>query len=179
MLRIGIPRFRATSRSPGKASLQGGVAAHGRSQGRRAVESLSRLRRGRPSSCKIWPRPIPSAAACKPGQVVRQARDVGADDHQLRQRRAEPKRPAFWIDGAIHANEIQATEVVLYTAWYLLRDAQARATLVTRLLDERTFLPAADDEPRLARRPLVRAEHHALAAHGPAAGRRRSRRPGR
>src|SRR5205085_9723258 len=24
-------------------------------------------------------------------------------------------RPAFWIDGAIHANEIQATEVALYT----------------------------------------------------------------
>src|SRR5687767_12280315 len=32
----------------------------------------------------------------------------------------DAERPAFWIDGAIHANEIQATEVALYTAWYLL-----------------------------------------------------------
>ena len=34
---------------------------------------------------------------------------------------ADTDKPAFWIDGGIHANEIQATEVVLYTAWYLLK----------------------------------------------------------
>ena len=48
------------------------------------------------------------------------------------------KKPAMWIDGAIHANEIQATEVVLYTAWYLCEMRQD-SDVVKRLLDERTF----------------------------------------
>ena len=29
-------------------------------------------------------------------------------------------KPAMWIDGNIHGNELQAAETVLYTAWYLL-----------------------------------------------------------
>ncbi len=32
----------------------------------------------------------------------------------------EEHKAGFWIDGGIHANEIQGTEVALYTAWYLL-----------------------------------------------------------
>jgi murein tripeptide amidase MpaA len=47
-------------------------------------------------------------------------------------------KPAFWIDGGIHANEIQGTEVSLYTAWYLL-EMYGRNPLVTRLVDERAF----------------------------------------
>ncbi|MBN2475663.1 MAG: hypothetical protein JXB62_13710 [Pirellulales bacterium] len=47
-------------------------------------------------------------------------------------------KPAFWIGGAIHANEIQGTQVTLYTAWYLL-EMYGRNELITRLLDERTF----------------------------------------
>lgn len=47
-------------------------------------------------------------------------------------------RPAMWIDGAIHANEIQATEVVLYTAWILL-ELRGESETVKRLLDERVF----------------------------------------
>jgi len=47
-------------------------------------------------------------------------------------------KPAFWIDGGIHANEIQGTEVVLYTGWYLL-EMYGRNEFITRLVDERTF----------------------------------------
>ncbi len=47
-------------------------------------------------------------------------------------------RPAFWIDGGIHANEIQATETVLYTAWYLTELAGRNPT-IGRLLRERIF----------------------------------------
>ncbi len=47
-------------------------------------------------------------------------------------------KPAMWIDGGIHANEIQASEVVLYTASYLL-EMYDRAPTVKRLVDERTF----------------------------------------
>lgn len=50
----------------------------------------------------------------------------------------ELEKPAFWIDGAIHANEIQATEVTLYTAWYLL-EMYGRHEYITRLVDERVF----------------------------------------
>jgi hypothetical protein len=51
---------------------------------------------------------------------------------------AEMDRPAFWIDGGIHANEIQSVEVVLYTAWYLL-EMRGQNTEVARLLKERVF----------------------------------------
>jgi hypothetical protein len=47
-------------------------------------------------------------------------------------------RAAFWIDGGIHANEVQATEVALYTAWYLLESFE-RSPFVKRLLTERAF----------------------------------------
>lgn len=33
----------------------------------------------------------------------------------------DDSKPAMYIDGSIHANEIQATEVVLYTIWYMLK----------------------------------------------------------
>ena len=47
-------------------------------------------------------------------------------------------KPAFWIGSAIHANEIQGTEVALYTAWYLL-EMYGRNPLITRLVQQRTF----------------------------------------
>jgi hypothetical protein len=58
-------------------------------------------------------------------------------------------KPAFWIDGAIHANEIQGTQVTLYTAWYLL-EMYGRHDAVTRLVDERTFylLPMMSPDSR-------------------------------
>jgi len=48
------------------------------------------------------------------------------------------EKPAFWVDGGIHANEIQTVEVVLYTAWYLTEWA-GRHEWIDRLLKERTF----------------------------------------
>ena len=48
------------------------------------------------------------------------------------------EKPAFWIDGGIHANEIQASEVVLYTAWWLC-EMHADTAKVKELLSERTF----------------------------------------
>jgi len=54
------------------------------------------------------------------------------------QRGDDRQKPAFWIDGGLHANEIQSADVALYTAWYLL-EMYGRNPLVTRLVDERTF----------------------------------------
>ena len=47
-------------------------------------------------------------------------------------------KPAFWIDGGIHANEIQGVQVALYTAWYLL-EMYGRNPPITGLVDDRTF----------------------------------------
>ncbi len=58
-------------------------------------------------------------------------------------------KPAFWIDGGIHANEIQGPEVVLYTAWYLL-EMYGRSATITRLVEGRTFylLPILSPDSR-------------------------------
>jgi len=48
------------------------------------------------------------------------------------------KKPAMYIDGNIHSNEIQGTETALYTAWYLCEMAPQVAWIDT-LLNQRTF----------------------------------------
>ena len=79
------------------------------------------------------------------------------------------EKPAFWIDGGIHANEIQSVEVPLYTAWYLL-EMKEQSPIIKKLLQERTFYimpmlsPDSRDEhmknpntthtPRTGQRPI-------------------------
>lgn len=82
---------------------------------------------------------------------------------------AHRERPAMWIDGNIHANEIQAAEVVLYSIWYLAtRYGQNQD--ITELMDRTTFYmmpvvnpdsrqawfdePATPSSPRGNRRPV-------------------------
>ncbi len=74
-------------------------------------------------------------------------------------------KPAFWIDGGIHANEIQGPEVALYTAWYLL-ETHGRQELPTRLLDERVFyvVPMMSPDSRDAHM------HEPNTTHSPRAG---------
>jgi hypothetical protein len=78
-------------------------------------------------------------------------------------------KPAMWIDAAIHANEIQATEVALYTAWYLL-EMYGRLPAVTGLVDGRAlyilpmmspdsrdahmYRPNSTNSPRSGQRPV-------------------------
>lgn len=47
-------------------------------------------------------------------------------------------KPGVWVDGNIHGNEIQAGEVCLYLAQYLLQNHGNNAEL-TRILDKNTF----------------------------------------
>ncbi|MCA8911025.1 MAG: hypothetical protein KDB82_04935 [Planctomycetes bacterium] len=47
-------------------------------------------------------------------------------------------KPAMYIDANIHGNEIQGTEIILVTIWYLLRNYGAE-DWVTNLVDTRTF----------------------------------------
>ena len=48
------------------------------------------------------------------------------------------RKPAFYIDGNIHSNEIQGTEVALYTAWYLA-EMFGKVGMIDTLLATRTF----------------------------------------
>lgn len=56
------------------------------------------------------------------------------------------RKPGFWIDGGIHANEIQATEVVLYTAWFLA-EMHAENKFVQQLLRDRVIYVLPDMSP--------------------------------
>jgi hypothetical protein len=51
----------------------------------------------------------------------------------------ERDKPAMYIDGSIHANEIQASETVTYSAWYLL-GAYGTVPRITELVDRCVFL---------------------------------------
>jgi hypothetical protein len=48
-------------------------------------------------------------------------------------------KPAIYVDGAIHGNEIQATEVCLYLAWHLL-DKYGKWDRISELVDRVAFL---------------------------------------
>jgi len=64
------------------------------------------------------------------------ARDVGDPD----------RKPGMYIDGNIHGNEVQTSETVAYTAWYLCHQ-YGRLDKVTSLLDERVFYLLATINP--------------------------------
>lgn len=59
--------------------------------------------------------------------------------------KAEDK-PAMWIDGNIHSNEIQGTEFTLYTAWYLA-EMYGDLDFITQLLKDKTFYIAPTINP--------------------------------
>lgn len=55
-------------------------------------------------------------------------------------------KPGFWIDGNIHGNEIQGSEIALYTAWYLV-ELYGDNDFITRLMDEKVFYIAPTINP--------------------------------
>ncbi|MDZ7372085.1 MAG: M14 family metallopeptidase, partial [candidate division KSB1 bacterium] len=50
----------------------------------------------------------------------------------------ESRKPALYIDGNIHSNEIQGSEAALYTAWFLA-ESFGRIDWITDLLKQKTF----------------------------------------
>ncbi|MSR41001.1 MAG: peptidase M14 [Phycisphaerales bacterium] len=61
----------------------------------------------------------------------------------------ELDKPAMYIDGNIHGNEIQAAETVLYSAWYLL-EYYGKNAAITELVDRSVFyfVPSANPDGR-------------------------------
>jgi hypothetical protein len=50
----------------------------------------------------------------------------------------DTEKPAMYIDGNIHGNEVQATEVILYTIWYLTK-SYGKVPELTELMDRVAF----------------------------------------
>ncbi len=48
------------------------------------------------------------------------------------------RKPGFYVDGNIHSNEIQGTEITLYTAWYLA-EMFASNKFIKELLQDKVF----------------------------------------
>ncbi len=67
-----------------------------------------------------------------------QGRDLWLATLSDPERRPDEARPAIYIDGNIHGNEIQGAEVCLYTIWYLLENRESRMP-VRDLLKRVTF----------------------------------------
>ena len=62
------------------------------------------------------------------------------------QNKTHLEKPGFWIDGNIHGNEIQGSEIALYTAWYLLEN-YGDNDFITQLMDEKVFYIAPTINP--------------------------------
>jgi hypothetical protein len=60
-------------------------------------------------------------------------------------------KPAMYIDGSVHANEIQATETTLYSLWYLV-SAYGQVEPLTELVDRAAFyfVPTVNPDGRAA-----------------------------
>lgn len=58
-------------------------------------------------------------------------------------------KPAMWIDGSIHANELQASEVSLYSIWYLAT-YYGHNDRITQILDDYAFyiMPIVNPDSR-------------------------------
>lgn len=74
-------------------------------------------------------------------------------------------KPAMYIDGNIHSNEIQGAEVALYTAWYLAENF-GTVDWITELLDHKTFYIVPSINPD-ARDYYI---HEANTPHSPRSG---------
>ena len=63
---------------------------------------------------------------------------------------ADTDKPGMWIDGSIHANEVQASEVCLYTIWYLTK-GYGKNPMITDLVDRTAFyvLPIVNPDSRV------------------------------
>lgn len=67
-----------------------------------------------------------------------QGRDIWAAIINNKKTGPAERKPGFYIDGNVHGNEIQGTEVALYTIYYLLTKA-GKLEAVDRLLSDRVF----------------------------------------
>jgi hypothetical protein len=79
----------------------------------------------------------------------------------------ELQKPGFWLDGGIHANEVQASDAALYTCWFLI-EGYGQMDYITKLVDEQVYyiLPMMSPDSRDVH------FHGAATTHDPRTGQR-------
>ncbi|MBZ0254941.1 peptidase M14 [bacterium] len=101
-------------------------------------EILQRLHEAYPKITKLYS--IGESYQGRPVRVLEVTnREIGDPD----------RKPGMYIDGNIHGNEVQAGEVVAYTAWYLCEN-YGKVDLVTDLVDTRVLyiIPSVNPDGR-------------------------------
>lgn len=97
-------------------------------------------------------------AAAHPGLLSGQVIGHSTENRELRvytlsnpATGADGEKPAMWIDGNVHGNEVQGGEAVVYVAWYLLENYATNAR-VAELVDGTAFylLPMVNPDGRAA-----------------------------
>ena len=69
------------------------------------------------------------------------------------------RKPGFYIDGNIHSNELQGSEIAMYTAWYLA-ESFGTVEFISNLLKDKTFYIAPSVNPD-AREDFIRNPNNA------------------
>ncbi|MEE9393654.1 MAG: M14 family metallopeptidase [Planctomycetota bacterium] len=91
---------------------------------------------------KAWPEFLSLSSIGK----SHEGRDIWLMTIQNKKTGAEFEKAAMYIDGNIHGNEVQASEVCIYTIWYLMEN-YGKLEEVTKVVDERVFYIAPSVNP--------------------------------
>jgi len=99
--------------------------------------------------CKRLAREHPGLVTMESAGKSYQGRDIIALTITNKQAGNSDNKPGFYIDGNIHSNEIQGTEMALYTAWYLC-EMNNENKFINELLKDKTFyiLPTINPDAR-------------------------------
>jgi hypothetical protein len=99
--------------------------------------------------CKKLAKEYPGLVTMESAGKSYQGRDIIALTISDKKAGNPDYKPGFYIDGNIHSNEIQGTEMALYTAWYLC-EMYNENKFIKELLKEKTFyiLPSINPDAR-------------------------------
>lgn len=99
--------------------------------------------------CKRLAKEYPDLVTLESAGKSYKGRDIIALTITDKKRGNPDNKPGFYIDGNIHSNEIQGTEMALYTAWYLC-EMNNENTFIKELLRDKVFyiLPTINPDAR-------------------------------
>lgn len=99
--------------------------------------------------CRQLAREYPDLVTMESAGKSYQGRDIIALTISDKKVQNPDYKPGFYIDGNIHSNEIQGTEIALYTAWYLC-EMYDENKFINQLLKDKTFyiLPTINPDAR-------------------------------
>lgn len=99
--------------------------------------------------CKKLARAYPDLVTMEAAGRSYMGRDIIALTISDKKNQDPDHKPGYYIDGNIHSNEIQGTEMALYTAWYLCEMFNEN-TFINQLLKDKVFyiLPTINPDAR-------------------------------